>query len=116
MCWVDGESDEELVFENDTLTWGAVARTYGVRESSKQTKATTSKVDQRVLLLHQMQFIWLMKKRHFEETEEDAEEYKSGGEDVRMLTCLWLMLKMIFKFFVGWLNDFLFLTFFGYIL
>ena len=34
---LDGESDEdeELVFEDDTLTWGAVARASGVGESSK---------------------------------------------------------------------------------
>ena len=81
---LDGESDEdeELVFEDDTLTWGAVARASGVGESSKQTRATTSRgrskgstsTSNTIHLIDE-------EEAGSEETEEDAEGYKSGDED-----------------------------------
>ena len=41
-CWiVNKKSDEEFVFDDDTLTWVKVAITFEVGESSKQTRATT---------------------------------------------------------------------------
>ena len=51
---LDGESDkdEELRIED------VVARASGLGESSKQTRATTSRVRSKVLLLYQTQFIW----------------------------------------------------------
>ncbi|GFY97628.1 hAT dimerization domain-containing protein [Actinidia rufa] len=81
---LDGESDEdeELVFENDTLTWGAVARASGVGESSKQTRATTSRVRSKDST-STSNTIHLMDEEEAgsEETEEDAEGYRSGDED-----------------------------------
>ena len=81
---LDGESDEdeEFVFEDDTLTWGAVARASGVGESSKQTRATTSRgrskgstsTSNTIHLIDE-------EEAGSEETEEDAEGYKSGDED-----------------------------------
>ena len=87
---LDGESDEdeELVFEDDTLTWGAVARASGVGESSKQTRATTSRVRSKGST-STSNTIHLIDEEDVdsEETEEDAEGYKSGdeNEDVDLL-------------------------------
>ena len=41
---MDAETDEdnELVFGNDTLTWGEVARASRVQESSQRTRSTPS--------------------------------------------------------------------------
>ncbi|GFY87437.1 hAT dimerization domain-containing protein [Actinidia rufa] len=81
---LDGESDEdeELVFEDDTLTWGAVARASGVGESSKQTRTTTSRVRSKgsTSISNTIHLID-EEDTSSEETEEDAEEYKSNGED-----------------------------------
>ncbi|GFS36181.1 hAT dimerization domain-containing protein [Actinidia rufa] len=81
---LDGESDEdeELVFEDDTLTWGAVARASGVGERSKQTRATTSRIRSKGST-STSNTIHLMDEEEAgsEETEEDAEGYKSGDED-----------------------------------
>ena len=81
---LDGESDgdEELVFEDDTLTWGAVARASGVGENSKQTRATTSRVRSKGST-STSNTIHLIDEEEAgsEETEEDAEGYKSGDED-----------------------------------
>ncbi|GFY97541.1 hAT dimerization domain-containing protein [Actinidia rufa] len=81
---LDGESDEdeELVFEDDTLTWGAVVRASGVGERSKQTRATTSWIRSKGST-STSNTIHLMDEEEAgsEETEEDAEGYKSGDED-----------------------------------
>ncbi|GFS45793.1 hypothetical protein Acr_00g0098260 [Actinidia rufa] len=72
---LDGESDkdEELVFEDDTLTWGVVARVYGVGESRKQTRATTSRVRSKNSTSNTLHLI--------NEEEEDIEGFKSVDED-----------------------------------
>ena len=80
---LDGESeDEELVFEGDTLTWGAIARAFGVGESSKQTRATTSRVRSKDST-STSNTIHLIDEEdtYSEKIEEDAYEYKSGGKD-----------------------------------
>ncbi|GFZ18865.1 hypothetical protein Acr_27g0006040 [Actinidia rufa] len=76
------DEDEELVFEDDTLTWGAVARASGVGESSKQTRTTTSRVRSKgsTSISNTIHLID-EEDTSSEETEEDAEEYKSNGED-----------------------------------
>ena len=38
--WLVGRLEEELVFEDDTLTWDDVARVAGVEESSQRTRST----------------------------------------------------------------------------
>ncbi|GFY91588.1 hypothetical protein Acr_07g0017840 [Actinidia rufa] len=79
---LDGESDEELVFEDDTLTWGAVARASEVGESNKQTRATTSRVRSKGSIFTSNAIHLIDEEETYsEETKEDAEGYKSGSED-----------------------------------
>ncbi|GFY83309.1 hypothetical protein Acr_03g0000830 [Actinidia rufa] len=80
---LDGESDEdeELVFEDDTLTWGAVARASGVGESSKQTRTTTSRVRSKGSTSISNTIHLIDEEDTSSEETEDAEEYKSNGED-----------------------------------
>ena len=82
--WLSGRMDEERgeddepVFEDDTLTWGDVAKASGARESNKTTRATTS----RGSTSHDVHFVDQdVQFEEEEEEEEDAEGYKSVGEE-----------------------------------
>ncbi|XP_059654936.1 uncharacterized protein LOC132301724 [Cornus florida] len=87
----DVDAENELVFEDGSLTWGAVARATGVGESShnlrsrsapRATKRTTSSCSSSLQIIDDDE-------ANFEETEEeeDAEGYKSfdGGDNETML-------------------------------
>ncbi|GFS35803.1 hypothetical protein Acr_00g0042150 [Actinidia rufa] len=86
---LDGESDEneELVFEDDALTWGVVARASGVRESSKQTRATTSRIRSKGSTSTLNTIHLIDEEEAGSEKTEDADEYKYGdkAEDVDLL-------------------------------
>ncbi|XP_028088946.1 uncharacterized protein LOC114289419 isoform X2 [Camellia sinensis] len=85
---MDGEEDEDNdnVFDDESLTWGDVARAFGVRERNKRTRSTTSKTPSasraRPRGSRSSNALIDEEEVDSEETEEeDVEGYKSNDEE-----------------------------------
>lgn len=88
----EAEEDEEFVFDDEYLTWGAVSKATGVEEDTYQTRlskgknmiqtsATTKIVEKGSTSKTRVPTTVLLREDDVEDEDEEADEYHEGEED-----------------------------------